>query len=115
VSTDTVPAALRCPHEDCEEFLRLTWTGSYEFDTRDVGAVDLRDAHAWTWGVGCLAGHVVLLPGPLYCPCPDDADSADCPHDQDGYDHLEEWRAFRAHDWTRLARVVAHLKAEAKP
>lgn len=112
---------LLCPMDECGEPLALTWALSMTLDPTDqhrVRGISAEDAHTATWQVECMAGHVLLLPGRLGCPCPDgDQDEpARCPHTSGDYDWSEDTRTFRGHDTTRLFQTLALLteRADAK-
>lgn len=104
-----------CPHSDCDDVVALEWHLSYPLDPSDLNTEGLTDeptspyvAHSYTWQVECMAGHVLLIPGPLGCSC-DDPEGPTCTHDPDRFDWSEESRTFRAHDWARLRAVLAAL------
>lgn len=110
---------LTCPHPDCDEVVLIDFHLAYVIENKDLPAapsgdvqnfigppIDPHDAHARSWTVGCMAGHVLLTPGDFGC-CTDD----DCEHDQESYDWDESNRNFRSHDWLRLFRVLRALSS----
>lgn len=102
---------LACPHPDCGETVLIDWHLAYAVNLDDLPRSEApnhhgvtltpADSQAQTWSIGCMAGHVLLTPGPLGC-CED----SDCGHDRESYDWFEECREFRDHDWDRLVAVL---------
>lgn len=96
-----------CVMPGCDSPLHLMWDSSMSISVGDVdGSTDgvpptPSEAHVSTWSVGCLEGHVVLVPAPLGTCC--DGEHCNC-----DVDHSEEFRTFRASD---VARLVALVKA----
>lgn len=119
--TDSM-SELTCPHPDCGEPVLLDWHLAYAIVLGDLPVssntqndhgrpVAPTDAHATSWTVGCMGGHVLLTPGPVGCGCAE----YDCGHDPESYDWAEEDRRFRAHDWHRLRQVLIALAATRPP
>jgi hypothetical protein len=103
-----------CPMPECGEALLLDWNLTLTLDPLHLdpagdGDLSAKDAHASSWQVGCVGGHVLLLPGPLGCPCEPAELRPDCPHDMGDYDWSEDSRTFQAHDMQRLRDVLAVL------
>lgn len=101
-----------CPL-DCGEELIVTWWSALSLTPEDVALDhhhDPAEAHSTSWKVECLAGHVLLLPGRLGCPCEDHGQPG-CHHDEDDYDWSDDNRNFRAHDTGRLRAVLARFAA----
>jgi hypothetical protein len=103
-----------CPHQDCGEALHLVWSLIYTFQPADLLAeweppvTATGYGHAQSWQVECGNGHVILLPGPLGCPCEPGLDD-ECPHNEDDYEWSEDWRDFRPADVQRLRAVIDTL------
>ncbi len=111
---DPVPfdhTSLACPLGGCGEDLYLTFAATCGLSVGDLAARDVptsADALTETWKVECVAGHVLLLPGPPGCGC-DDPEGPDCSCDQDAFDQSEESSKFRAHDLDRLRETLRML------
>ena len=101
---------VECPMADCIEILNLAWDACLTLSPDDLAGHDVGDADVTSWKVECLAGHVLLLPGPTGCPCEDDGGGVNCPHDENDYDWSEDSsRAFRASDAARLRDLIGRL------
>jgi hypothetical protein len=104
-----------CPHQDCGEALHLVWSLIYTFQPADLLAeweppvTATGYGHAQSWQVECGNGHVILLPGPLGCPCEPGLDD-ECPHNEDDYEWSEDWRDFRSPDVQRLRAVIQKIR-----
>lgn len=103
----------RCPMPGCDEVLHIAWTSTRPvflhdlFDGADLPAPD--DAYTATWQVGCLNGHVILLPDleGLRCQCGDEeCNGADAGVGHDDFDG-EDLRTFREVDVARLRDLLA--------
>jgi hypothetical protein len=100
-----------CPHVDCYEPLLLQWHQVYTLSPADMrGETNLapENSHARSWQIECAAGHVLLIPGPLGCPCKPEGNES-CPHNEDDFDWSEDYRNWQPHDYQRLRNVAAAI------
>jgi hypothetical protein len=114
-----------CSFPDCSEALFITWelAASLSPDDLDTDAetnalppLSSEWAHTQHWRVECAAGHVLLLPGSLGCPCLPEVQgepNKGCTHNENEWDWSDEWRNFRPHDAERLRTIIFTMRAVA--
>ncbi|MEU8371200.1 hypothetical protein [Micromonospora tulbaghiae] len=98
---------LTCPLPGCDADLHLRWDLSAALFREILDETQpITPADAWTaeWHVECEAGHRVLVPGPLRCPCGQDECTAEC--DDADVDSGDEMRTFRLADLARLRALL---------
>lgn len=111
--------AVTCPMPGCGQPLFVNYSCQYGIYAGELADPDSPNVHpadgaSQSWSVNCTEGHVLLLPREPGCDC-DDPDGDGCPPEhQDDYDWSDEYRVFRAIDWTRLADIVAVIRTSAE-